>query len=481
MEPLKYINKLKVTIEDLIQNKKYNKALKYISLCSDLLYHYNQYYCDKDLENDIKQISESLLQKSNIKKLDEDVVVFYDGIGADRRGLAYIYVYALTKFKKVVYVTKEKQKYKIPTISKILKKNNCIKIFIPDKDNITKIKFVKEVIDTYKPKNVFMYTVPDDVVITTLFHHYENIITRYQINLTDHAFWIGASCLDYCIEFRNYGAYISNNYRFINKDKIVLLPYYPFVDKSIEFEGFPFEFNDIKPKLIFSGGSLYKTFGGGNKYYLIVDYILQNFKEAIFWYAGAGDCSEFYKLIKKYPNRIFLTDERKDLYQILKRCYFYLSTYPVCGGLMFQYAAIAGKLPLTLKFDDCVEGFLINQDELDIEFENLEELKEKIRFVFKNEDYIKEQKDIMVKAVIKPDEFEKELKNLIENQNTNFKITFEYIDISRFLKVYEENMTYKNLCNIIGGHKNFWIFPKEVCMKKLFQIRDRFESKLKRG
>ena len=92
MEPLKYINKLKVTIEDLIQNKKYNKALKYISLCSDLLYHYNQYYCDKDLENDIKQISESLLQKSNIKELDEDVVVFYDGIGADRRGLAYIYI-----------------------------------------------------------------------------------------------------------------------------------------------------------------------------------------------------------------------------------------------------------------------------------------------------------------------------------------------------------------------------------------------------
>ena len=477
MEPLKYINKLKVYIKNLIQNKKYNKALTYISLCSNLLYNYNQYYYDDDLENYIRQISESLLQNSNIKGLDNDVVVFYDGFGLDRRGLVYIYIYALTKFKKVVYITNEKRQYEIPTISNILEKNNCIKIFVPDKDNISKIEFVKKIIDTYRPQNIFMYTVPDDVVITTLFHHYKNIITHYKINLTDHAFWLGASCLDYCIEFRNYGAYISNKYRLINKDKILLLPYYPFVDKNIEFEGFPFEFNDMKQKIVFSGGSLYKTLGGGNKYYLIVDYILQNFEEVIFWYAGNGDTSEIDKLIKKYPNRIFLTDERKDLYQILKRCYFYLSTYPVCGGLMFQYAAVAGKLPLTLKFDDCIEGFLINQDKLDIEFNTLEDLKEKIRFVFENEDYVKEKNDIMVKTVIKPGEFEKELKNLIENQKTSFKITLKYVNVINFLKVYKENMTYKILCNIIGGHKNFWIFPKEVCMKKLFQIRDRFESK----
>ena len=59
MEPLKYINKLKVYIKNLIQNKKYNKALTYISLCSNLLYNYNQYYYDDDLENYITELDKT--------------------------------------------------------------------------------------------------------------------------------------------------------------------------------------------------------------------------------------------------------------------------------------------------------------------------------------------------------------------------------------------------------------------------------------
>ena len=44
----------------------------------------------------------------------------------------------------------------------------------------------------------------------------------------------------------------------------------------------------------------------------------------------------------------------------LEKSYFYLSTYPICGGLMFQYAASAGKVPVTLKYDeDLTKGFLL--------------------------------------------------------------------------------------------------------------------------
>lgn len=353
----------------------------------------------------------------------------------------------------------------------MLKANNGIVLYIPQGSFFTKIEYLKKVIEEYNPYSIFMYTVPDDVVITTILHHYKNQITRYQINLTDHAFWLGAKCIDYCIEFRDYGAYISNTYRQIPKEKICLLPYYPIINENIEFQGYPCEFNEQEQKLIFSGGSLYKTFGAGNKYYLIVDYILNNFKEAIFWYAGSGDRTEINKLIKKYPNRIFITAERLDLYQILKRSYFYLSTYPVCGGLMFQYAAIAGKLPLTLKFDDCTDGFLIDQEKLNIEFNSIEILKEKIKFVFENPGYLKEEETILVKSVIKAEDFEIELENLLDNQKTNYKLVYKSIEVKEFLKVYKENMTYEKLCDIIGGHKYFMLFPKEVCMKIVLKIR----------
>lgn len=68
-------------------------------------------------------------------------------------------------------------------------------------------------------------------------------------------------------------------------------------------------------KRLFSGGALYKTFGGENKYYDIIDNILKKYKEVVFWYAGSGDDSKLKELMKKYPGRIFHTLERNDLFK----------------------------------------------------------------------------------------------------------------------------------------------------------------------
>ena len=45
---------------------------------------------------------------------------------------------------------------------------------------------------------------------------------------------------------------------------------------------------------------------------------------------------------------------------------------------MFQYAAKAGKIPLTFRHDMCNEGFLIGQEELGIEFDTIEETEAEI-------------------------------------------------------------------------------------------------------
>ena len=85
-------------------------------------------------------------------------------------------------------------------------------------------------------------------------------------------------------------------------------------------------------KVVFSGGSLYKTIGGENRYYKMVNYILSRFPEAIFWYAGTGDASQINILKEKYPDRLYHTAERSDLFQVLQNSFLYLSTYPLCGG-----------------------------------------------------------------------------------------------------------------------------------------------------
>lgn len=219
MNVMEKVQKIKSNIATAIRKDDYTNALELISLAGNILYNYNQYYSDENLEENIKVISEGILGKSELDNLNEDTVIFYDGFGLDTRGLAQIYLLALCNFKKVIYVTNEKRRNSLPTIKKILKNGNHISYFLPELSKIDKIGELKKIIDQVKPKSIFMYTYPSDVIITTILHHYTNIIDRYQVNLTDHAFWLGNTCIDYCIEFRDYGAYISNKYRNIPKEK----------------------------------------------------------------------------------------------------------------------------------------------------------------------------------------------------------------------------------------------------------------------
>ena len=44
---------------------------------------------------------------------------------------------------------------------------------------------------------------------------YAGHMKRYQVNLTDHAFWLGTYAFDYCLEFLDFGAIVSREYRHI--------------------------------------------------------------------------------------------------------------------------------------------------------------------------------------------------------------------------------------------------------------------------
>jgi hypothetical protein len=62
----------------------------------------------------------------------------------------------------------------------------------------------------------------------------------------------------------------------------------------------------IEKKIIFSGGSLYKTLGGNNKYYSMIDSILKKYTNTIFLYAGTGDSTKINELMKKMARASFI-------------------------------------------------------------------------------------------------------------------------------------------------------------------------------
>lgn len=476
----KIIHKLKMLSNNYIKKQDYEKALNMISCCSEILYLYNQSYFDSELENDLTYISQKVLPKLEAYEKKTNTLLFYDGFAHNSRGLIQIYINALIKNGyRVIYVTYERGKGNLPDITRILESGDSEVYYLSDKKYIQDIYKLAEIIEYEKPEKMFMYTNPDDVVVSLVFEKYEGKAIRYQINLTDHAFWLGRNAFDFCIEFRDYGASISYYYRKIPKAKIRKLPFYPSINNDVPFAGVPFLIKNVKNyRFIFSGGSLYKTFGDNNKYYKIVEYIIKKYDDICFWYAGGGKKNELYKLKEKYPDKVFWTTERKDLYEIMLHCYFYLSTYPLCGNLMTQYAAAAGKIPLTLKNDHDTDEMVLDQDKLNICFDSIEELEERIDYLIMNPSYVEDMKEKMIKSVLTEENFNNQLQKLLSEGDNDFNIVFEKIDTTSTLETYRQRLKKEDIYSTLSIKKLMYLimyFPASVMMGILSKVHKKLK------
>ena len=88
--------KCKAEIQRDLDREKIKEALQLTHMASRLLYVENQCFVDEDLESWIRQIAE-ILAPVDQTEFDPETVLFYDGFGYNSRGLAQIYLKALTK------------------------------------------------------------------------------------------------------------------------------------------------------------------------------------------------------------------------------------------------------------------------------------------------------------------------------------------------------------------------------------------------
>ena len=79
------------------------------------------------------------------------------------------------------------------------------KIIHKKRKNIRECSIIKQavqldqIVKTHKPGVMFFYTGPDDAAGAMVFMRYQGLAVRYQVNLTDHAFWLGKNAFDICI------------------------------------------------------------------------------------------------------------------------------------------------------------------------------------------------------------------------------------------------------------------------------------------
>lgn len=473
--------KLKNYIHQTFANKNYKNCIKAICLYGQFMYTTNQEYMDKDVENILYNIAASIHkghEKKQTKKTINKYILFYDSFGLELRGLALIYIKALVRMKvNIIYVTCNKRKNSISNILNEIQKNENNKIYFVKESPFIKEHFrLLDYLSKFDVNKVILYLTPNDIMGIFLGYWYEKQCNRYLINLTDHAFWLGTNAFDYIIEFRDYGASVSKYYRNIDKDKIIKIPYYPLIIKDIPFEGFPVLENTNK--IVFSGGSLYKTIGDNNKYYkCIITHILENHLDTVFIYAGFGNNSEIKKLQSKFPQRVFHLPERNDLFQMMKHSYLYISTYPMPGGLMTHYAVAAGTVPLTLLFDECGTGILLHPEDAKLDYIDVSTYLGEIDRCLNDEEYLNSKKRYLSNQIISKEVFEKEVMLVIENCKSTLSISYNKIDTTRFRQWYKECFTINDWYNMVGNPK-YYIFIKMFAKDWIIGILKKVRRKL---
>lgn len=425
------------------QENEINKAIGYIKAASKIAYNINNLYTDADLEMLLEKISQYFTKYDN-NKIKNSKLVFFDSFGWDNRGLTQQYIRALiSNDNEFMFIFENFEKAKSENIYNELKNYEKCKILKLDNnvDSYSSIIKLREHIESYDPDIALLHLNPWAAEALIAFNCFPSI-TKYQINLTDHAYWLGSSCINYSLEFRHYGCNVSHYKRGLKKEQLLLQPFYPICESS-HFEGFPIENLSEKIK-VFSGGSLYKIYGKDKLYFRIIKRLLDENPSMIIFYAGGGDSKPITQFLRNnnLTHRFILLGHRKDITEIFKNCDLYLGTYPITGGLMSQYAAVNSKPILTYTTKDIpcndVEGIVCHNKTIAITKYDLEDFFIEARRLCNDEDYRISKGKSLKQCVIKVDNFNNSLMSNLDTVVKNIDFLEIDIDYSAFTDLYLE-------------------------------------------
>lgn len=402
--------KMKQIARKFYQQRQWELSLQAVFIASGFMYTMNQMQYDRELEDLVCEIAAENLVPTGGRAPAGNTIIYYDGLGQIGRGLTYIYMNALVHLGyQVKYITYETNQHVHAVAASIVGEANVW--YITGATYLEQMKWLNMLLADSQAHAAFLYMGPDDVVAVGGFSHCPATIKRYLINLTDHAFWLGTNIADMVINFREFGWKVCMERRGFRPEQLLYLPYYPGKIDS-EFEGLPFQ-NSCN-KLILSGGALYKTESQDNGYYRLVESILDTISHVNFLYLGDGDTRRLKKLQHRYPGRVAYAPERRDFFEIMKRCTLYLSTYPYNGGLMTQYALLAGKIPVTWVHPGIESELTVCHEESCWNYATLQECLEEVKRLLENDSYRQKREQNLGRFLIGELQFEQELQHILQ-------------------------------------------------------------------
>lgn len=458
----------------LCKKQKYSQCIHWTKFAANILYSSFKNLYEERIENLIIEISKQIVvQDYNITNFCKNKIVFYDSFAYDNRGLTQQYLRALMSAGFQILYISENQNLKATKIFQEISSYQQAEVYIvPKKTNYKKrISTIYQCIIQYKPSRLLLHIKPSSIECLAAICNLPKEITKYNINITDHAYWAGASIIDYNIEFRSYGASLSLKFRNLTKDKLLLLPYYPIVD-DIPFKGFPVSTNN--KIILFFGGNLSKIKGNNNFFLNLIKEVLSTHKQAICFCAGQGDEDNLLSFIKDHGlgERLIYIGFRNDIYQVIKHCDIFINTYPIGGGLMAQYAAI-NKKPIVAfsKHGGRNVESLIHSNKT-ISIYDTSSFFDYIGHLIKDSDYRIEEGKSLGSDIPSPGLFCERLKKTLETNKTQYPIRYSDEPITPLSQTdVFSNESFK--VSLIKGlrWKSFFYFPFLVPWVIKFLVR----------
>ncbi|WP_316849734.1 glycosyltransferase family protein [Pedobacter agri] len=465
-------NYTKTIASKCLKNDDIDGAIALVEASAIAAYQLNIFYSDADLDNLVVDIGKKISQGANynFSNSESEKLVLIDTNGSDNHGLTKQYIDAfIANDIEFAYIYEHTDLSRIELILKQLRAYPKATIYTFDKQysNTEQIVKILSFLSDYKPSSYYMHIMPWDVVATTVCSILRDVLT-FNINATDHAFWLGASIIDYSIEFRDYGYTVSLEKRGLRKEQLLMLPYYPPINRT-NFAGFPSKVKNGSIK-IFSGGSIYKILGEKNFYFKLVKQLLVQNPKAELLFAGTGQNDIIKAFIKEsgLSDRIHFIGNRNDILEVFENCDIYLGTYPITGGLMAQFAAFASK-PILAYADremsiSFIEGFVCHSEKLDITNHSESDFYSYAKKLCDDRGFRISEGVGLKQALMTKQQFNEEFKFMITNDRAKREGQIEIINYDRFENLYLEvenqysHATQKLLAYHLKAHTI--LFPK---------------------
>ena len=392
-----------------------SKVFRFIDAYGTVASQFNLNYSSDEMESLLKSISSRIIKPVTGYHADPSHWVLYDDFCTSYvLGLQWLEAMA-SSGKSILYITtrdisKEGRHKNI--LDRVAEYTNVESIVIPQGDGIRRAQSVYDAIVGFKASKVVLHKYPTRSVSDLVLPSLPDSVTRYLINLSDQTFWYGARSIDYCLEFRQFGASVSLQRRGLRKERLLMVPFYPADDRN-GFTGFPPECSQDR-LTVFSGGDYYKTLDEKRTFWNLVKRLLRTYPQVVFLFATKnipeGD-AEIQRFISDnhFEGRFIYIHFRPDIYQVFAHCDIYMGTCPTSGSLMSQLAAIHSKPVLQYYSpgtpDDETEQAICINEHFSISFDNEESFFEEADRLITDPAYRERQGKRLRRAMMQHEQF----------------------------------------------------------------------------